>query len=164
MKKIINQLVASRWSVILFSLSTAWIAFHFLLDTERPPVEFFYLVGLFYVIESLIFLFDFRLSFSWEVNDSNETAEEDSEELIRELYEHIRTRALELECSKTEYPNEAFPLWVNLYEIHAILSIYHNGDLKKFLKKHGSPYDHGFGCDADDYVLPKFPDKTNLRE
>jgi hypothetical protein len=80
---------------------------------------------------------------------------------VIEMYEYIKTRAATLKNVKDMNPLEPFPLWVNIWEIHHILSMYHNGTLEKFLKGlHNGSYD-SWGFDADDFKLPEFPEKED---
>lgn len=76
---------------------------------------------------------------------------------IKDVYEYIETRAQSSETIKDCSETEAFPLYININEVYHVLSLYHRGEFGEFLRNHGLCYDHGFGCDADDFDLPEFP-------
>ncbi|WZL88308.1 hypothetical protein VS868_11945 [Salinimicrobium sp. 3283s] len=76
---------------------------------------------------------------------------------IKDVYEFLETRAQNYETIQDCHKNEAFPLYININEVYHVLSMYHNGEFKAFLKETELCYDHGFGCDADDHELPEFP-------
>ena len=80
---------------------------------------------------------------------------------IKEVYEYLETRALDLENINDTAESQAFPLWINIDDVYHILSMCEHGDFEEFFRKQGLCYDHGFSCDADDFDLPEFPAKKN---
>lgn len=81
------------------------------------------------------------------------------ENVVKEMFEFLRTRAFSLENVKDLNENEAFPLWININEVYNILSMYETGKLDAFLKEQWNNGYYDWGCDADDIDFPEFPSK-----